>query len=381
MRIRGGRVDAGRAGATIAVLALVGALLVGCSIGDVRRTPPAPVRSTGAGDGVPPVVERAVRVSVPASARLRQIEFVDADRGYALFVVGAADPAPTGAAEPDAPVSSGLLLGTVDGGRSWQPVRHPPLAGHPQLDAGFGLLVLSVGANVWYVSADHGRTFRRYDGERPPTAYHQLDGRFQICCEDDVRPKVVEWVGDRLHPVPAQPALPVLGSVGHGGDRLVAAGVSDGRPYVCVSADAGRSWQPAVPLGEDRSRSLVRAAVAQDGDAWLIGYADDRTLFPTLWRRDGPGEGWSLVRPVDPPERFTSAVPLGDGLLAVTGPDGPGLVGRGSYLHLPWPVGGAYLRMLPDGTLFAADPPTGRAWLGSGRGTERRWVTVRLHQG
>lgn len=373
MRIRGGRVDVGRAGAVVAVPVLVGALLVGCSIGDVRRTPPAPARSTGGGDGVPPVVERAVRVSVPAAARLQQVEFVDADRGYALFVVGGVD-------TPAAPVSSGLLLGTTDGGRSWQPVPHPRLDGHPQLHAGPGLLVLVVEGTVWYVSADQGRTFRRHDGERPPDAYHRLDGRFQLCCDGDDRPKVVEWVGDRFRPLPAQPSLSRPELLEYGGGRLVVARLSAGRAYVSVSVDDGRSWLPPVPLG-DGAWSGLRAAVAPDGDAWLVGYADDRTLFPTLWRRDGPGGGWSLVRPVGPPERFTSAVPLGDGLLAVTGPDGPGLVGRGSYLRLSWPVGGAYLRMLPDGTLFAADPPTGRAWLGSGRGAERRWVTVRLHQG
>ncbi|MEE6258308.1 hypothetical protein [Plantactinospora sonchi] len=370
MRVHRVRRDAVRVAAVTAVLAVVVAPVAGCSIGDVRRDPPAPTRSTAAADGPVPVPERAVRLALPASARLQQVEFVDAERGYALFVVGGTD-------IPAAPVSSGLLFGTTDGGRSWQPVHHPRLDGHPQLHAGHGLLVLVVEGTVWYVSADQGRTFRRLEGERPPDAYHQLDGRFQLCCDGDARPKVVEWAGDRFRPLPAQPSLSRPELLGYGGGRLVVARLSAGRAYVSVSDDDGRSWLPPVPLG-DGTWSGLRAAVAPDGDAWLIGYADDRTLFPTLWRRDGPGGGWSLTRPVDPPERFTSAVPLGGGLLAVTGPDGAGLVGRGSYLALGWPVGGAHLRMLPDGTLFAADPSTGQAWLGPGHGTERRWVTLRL---
>jgi len=171
-----------------------------------------------------------------------------------------------------------------------------------------------------------------------------------------------------------------LSGVAYAGQRLVASGLRDGRPYVSTSSDAGRTWTPATAPVADGGLTMVRPMVAPDGDAWLVGHGDDRTRFPRLWRQVGGAAArrWIPVNVANPPERFTSAVPLGGGLLAVTGPDGNGLVSLAGYAGSDWPVGDAYLRMLPDGTVFGADPAGGEVWLGRGQGADRQWFGLRL---
>ncbi|MGI5212443.1 hypothetical protein [Plantactinospora sp. CA-290183] len=361
-------------------------LIAGCSVGGIRRTapPPGPV-SSPAGTTVEQV---PVPVPVPADHALRQVEFVDAAHGYALFVGPATAGAAVGAAASGGPRSSAapgenaVLFGTVDAGRSWRPVRHPrPLAREHQLYAGNGVLVLFAEPDGWFVSLDAGRSFAHHRrSDTPPAAYRRIYGRLQVCCDTDDRPKVWQWRGDGFDPLPAQPPLPDLSTVAYGGGRLVAAGLRHGRPYVSVSGDGGRSWSPATAPDPDGGLFAVRVQVAADGDAWLLGQAGDPTRFPRLWRDFGvPAAPRWLPREVaDQPAGFTSAVPLGGGLLAVTGPQGPGLVSGGRYARLDWPVGGNHLRMLDGGTIFAADPVAGRFWLGTGRGIDRAWTVVRF---
>ncbi|MGX7677079.1 hypothetical protein [Plantactinospora sp. DSM 117369] len=373
------RVSEGRTGSVSAV-ALAVALVAGCTagpIGEIRRTAPPPSRPVDPG---PPVEPRHPRLAVPPGAVLHQLEFVDAARGYALFVddgTGTGTPTPG----PPGPNSTNLLFGTADGGRSWQRLRHPHPAGLHQLYTGNGRLVLWVEPVDWYVSVDAGRTFRHYRGEQPPAAYQPTQGSYQVCCDGDDPPRVVRWIGEERRDVPTQPRLPGISGVADSGDRLLASGLADGRPYASVSPDGGRSWRTTALPEVDGDLGAVLPVLAADGDAWLVGYhAEDRTRFPRLWRRVGAEvpSRWVAVDPSGRPDRFTSVVPLGDGRLVVSSPQGTGLVADGRYVDLAWPVGEHYLRMLDDGTLFAAHPPGGGAWLGLGSGTERRWVEVRL---
>ncbi|MEQ4300732.1 hypothetical protein ABNF97_04940 [Plantactinospora sp. B6F1] len=355
------------------------ALVAGCTggpVGQVRRTAPGrPVEPD------PSVESRPARLPLPPAAVPHQIEFLDAARGYVLVAdfggrTVPGEPAP----DPSGPNPTNLLFGTADGGRSWQRLRHPHPAGFQQLYAGNDHLVLWVEPARWYVSGDAGRTFQRHLGERAPAGYHRTQGVYQVCCDDDESPTVVRWTGEGRRSVPAQPPVPGLRGVAYAGDRLLAAGLADGRAYPAVSPDGGRSWPIAGLPALGGGLSGVLPMMAADGDAWLVGHAGDRTRFPRLWRQAGAGEppGWVPADPVNPPERFVSAVPLGAGRLAVTSPRGVGLIERGRYAQLPWPVGGHYLRVLDDGTLFAAHPPSGEVWLGLGSGTDRRWVALRL---
>jgi len=399
----------------VVALAVVAALTMisGCTIGDIRRgaSPPAgspaPAGSGSpapAGSGSPApagsgpaaaVEQRRVTVPVPSDHRLFEVEFVDAEHGYAMFVgpgadlVGTTSSGPDGPDGPDgpsapgagAPGSSAIVLATADGGRSWQPVRHPrPVARNHQLFAGNGGLVLLAEPYGWYVSADAGRTFtHHWPTAPPPDAYQQIHGRFQVCCDADARPKLVQWHHRRSSPLPEQPPLPELGSVAYAGGRLVAAGLRDGRPYVSVSGDEGRTWRPVT---SDRELFMVRVLVATDGDAWLVGYTGDPSVFPKLWRDVGDQwtPRWAPQDPVGHPERFTSVVPVGGGVLAVTGRAGSGLVTGGRYADVAWPVGDVDLRVLEDGTLFGADPADGKIWLAPGRGADRTWISLRLER-
>ncbi|GIG88917.1 hypothetical protein [Plantactinospora endophytica] len=377
-------VSVGRTGSVLAAV-VAGALVAGCTtgpIGEIRRAAPAP--PPGPADPAPTVEPRHVRLAVPPGAVLHQFEFTDAARGYALFVdngTGAASGPGTPAAGPSGPNATNLLFGTGDGGRTWQRLRHPQPAGFQQLYTGNGRLVLWVQPADWYVSVDAGRSFRHYPGEQPPAAYHPTQGSYQVCCDGDDPPRVVRWAGEERRDVPTQPPLPGISGVASSGDRLLVSGFADGRPYASVSPDGGRSWRTTALPAVDGGLGAVLPTMAADGDSWLVGYhADDRTRFPRLWRRVGVDEParWLPVEPVGRPERFTSAVPLGAGRLVVSSPEGTGLVVNGRYAELAWPVGEHYLRILDDGTLFAADPPSGEAWLGLGSGTDRRWVGVRL---
>lgn len=367
----------------LAGLAVFGVTVAGCSIGDIRRKPPANRTATGSPSAEPDAVAARwqVRVPVPGGHELRQIEFVDAERGYALFVrPQAPSPTPGG---PDGSAPGGetaVVVATTDGGRSWRPVPHPrPRATQHQLYAGNGLLVLHTEPGGYHVSADGGATFTHHPGETPPAAYHRTQGRFGLCC-DDAEPQLVEWHGDRARTLPEQPPLPSLHAVAYGGGRLVAAGLRAGRAYVSISDDGGRSWLPAHSPHADGELAIVGLRVAADGDAWLLAHDGEPTRFPWLWRAipAGPVPSWEPYRVADPPPRFVSAVALGAGVLVVTTPNRVGLIRDGRLRELPWPVRGQYLAALADGTLFARDGAGGRIWLGRGQGTDRRWVVIDL---
>jgi len=359
---------------TVAALALA---VAGCDVGDIRRPPPAATSEPTVGAQV----VRDVRVPVPVGYDRRQVEFTTAGHGYAMFV-GCHTAATTAAATTAAAGCTAVLLSTLDAGRTWRLLTHPqPLAREHRLYARGPRLVLLAEPGGWYVSTDRGATFRHYPiGAEAPIGFQTLAGRFQTCCPGRGALQVMEWVDGRSRPTRAQPAVPGLSAVAYADGRLVAAGLRSGLPYAAVSLDAGATWRttrvppPAEPV------SALRLEVG-GGDAWLVGYAADRTLFPYLWRAGRDGE-WEAVAAAGHPSRIRAVAAIGERQLAVAGPEGVGLVGDGRYRRLDWPVGDD-LRVLSDGVLMSVDPggPDLVIWLGPGRGADRRWIRLVLRPG
>ncbi|WP_433530731.1 hypothetical protein ACQPYA_00875 [Micromonospora sp. CA-263727] len=363
------------------VLSALVAVLAGCSIGDVRRPPPAPTPPSPSPTGTRPFPEsvgeiRHTRLAVPERYDQPHVEFVDADQGYALFA--ACD------GQPPGPDCQALLFATPDGGRSWRRLRHPkPVADNHQLYTVPGILALRAEPYGWWTSTDGGHNFQHSPGETPPPQWQAAQGRIQLIGDSG---RVGLWDGSALRPVPAQPPMPALNTVAQtdgktvSGDGteyrglVVAAGASeDGRLHAAISWDEGRSWQRTpVPAPEGEVGRLRLAAVA--GDLWLIGERPDRTGFPALWRFTA--RKWHLESTQGHPESG-QVVPLGGGIAAVVGPRGAGAITEGRYVDLPWPLTvGHHLRLLPDGTLVAVTPDA--VLLGTGIFADRTWTAVTL---
>ncbi|MEV2237653.1 hypothetical protein [Micromonospora sp. NPDC049891] len=363
---------------TLPLFALV-MTLASCSIGDVRRTAPAPEPTVSDSASPPPPVPRPVaetrttRLAVPERYDPAYVEFVDAERGYALFAT--CDGRPPGG--PDCPA---LLWSTRDGGRSWQSLRHPkPVAENQQLYATIDVLALWAEPHGWWTSTDGGETFRRSPGEAAPAEWQEAQGRFQVIEESG---KVGRWDAGVLRPLPNQPPVPVVQTVTDGGPRgvgsshhpvIVAGLTEDGSPSVASSWD-GDTWERGRVPPPEGEIGVLRAAVTPN-EVWLIGERPDRTSFPALWRLTNLTD-WSRV-PAEGHPDSGRVVPLGSSTAAVISPRGAGAVIGDHYLDLPWPVTAEHsLRVLFDGTLFAAAPQG--VLLGTGEVAERTWVAVNL---
>ncbi|WP_320067259.1 hypothetical protein [Micromonospora sp. RTGN7] len=346
-------------------------LLAGCSIGDVRRRPPdrmtasprpaetEPAPPTPAAD----VEVRHVRVAVGRRYEAPYVEFVSAERGYAQF---------SGCGPPVDRSCPALLYSTVDGGRTWRQLRHPPsLSANPQLYVVPGVLAIFADPHDWYVSTDGGVTFAHTVGERAPAAWQAAQGRFQI---DEATGRAVRWQGQRMTPLPAQPPVPGLQGLVETRGLLVAAGVNGGKPYAAISPDGGRSWQRTAVPASGGEVGVLRPMVGPDGEARLVGWPPDRTSFPTFWRYLGR---WIPLPAGGHPARALSAVPLTTGRFAVSGPDGVGVVADGWYDRLDWPLGPEhYLTLLDDGTVMGRTPD--EVLLATGTVGGRHWVRVVL---
>ena len=360
----------GRTTAVAAVLMLLSA----CSVGPVRRPPPTPPPAAPTAT-IPRYEVRQAPVPVPPSFHLQQVEFVDADHAYALFVRCGA----SGAAPAPGESCTAALARTDDGGRSWRRLDHPhpDAAGH-QLYADRERLVLYVERDGYHVSRDRGGTYTREGGpESPPPAYFAILGRYQTCCDADPRQSVVEWTGETSRRLLHQPPVGDVVAVGALGHRLLAVGLdAHGRPLAAV-ADGGGPWHRIPVAGGSPKLVTARILVDHGGTyAWLIGQ-QDLISWPAVWFFDD--RGWRPVGTAGHPERFVSAVALEDAGLAVTTPDGSGLLAGGAFQrHQPWPIGDCHLRLLPDGTLVCGSGPV--SWLGAGRGAARTWIRVVVGQ-
>ncbi|SCL38345.1 hypothetical protein GA0074692_4980 [Micromonospora pallida] len=361
-----------RASRSLVTLLLV-PVLAGCSIGDVRRRPPvAPTPSAGVATAAlaptPAAFDEVRRVRIAVGERYDQphVEFTDAQHGYALFA--ACDGRP-----PD-PACPALLYGTADGGRSWRNLRHPrPSATNQQLYTAPNLLVLLSEPHGWYTSTDGGATFTH--SRSVPPAWVGAQGRFQVV---EGTGKVAEWDGRRLRPLVTQPDVLGINTVASRDERIVVAGVHEGRPSAAMSPDGGRRWFRLAVSPPDGEVSVLRAVIDVTGEAWLIGERLDRMSFPALWRQGG--QGWKLVDPENRPERISSMLPVGMGMVVVTGAGGAGMVTNDRYHRMAWPLAQEdYLTMLTDSTLFARG--LGHVVLANGFPFgEPRWIRVVIDQ-
>lgn len=348
-------------------------LLGGCSIGDIRRPPPRPPAPSPQDQIPQPDEVRRAPAPVPPSYELRNVEFVDQSRGYALF----SQCGPRTESVP-APPCAAAVVRTDDGGRSWHQVFHPHSEGRDhQMYADSAALFLYVDGDGWYMSRDAGVHYEH--SATVPTAYRAGMGEFQVCCESDKVQRVVRVDGDRMTPTKGQPAISDLRTAGSSLHWVFAVGVGDiGRPFAAVSSDRGDSWRQVPVAGSSGIVAVARISVDHDGTyAWLVGQPD-LLSWPALWFFDG--QGWRPVAATGHPEQFTSAVALEDASLAVTTPDGgPGIVTGGVFQKVDWPIGSCYLRLLADGTLFCSSGEV--SWLGIGKAADRRWIKILLGGG
>ncbi|MGC1214859.1 MAG: hypothetical protein WA890_26820 [Micromonospora sp.] len=247
-------------------------------------------------------------------------------------------------------------------------IGHPrPLAKRQQLHVVADIAALSIAGDGWYVTMDHGFTFQHTSAAE--SAWRSLHGWVQ---RDSRTGRVVRWYGGRWRPVPVQPPVSRPTAVDGGGGLTVAAAVERGRPMAAVSVDSGARWRRTAVPSADGEVAALRVAAAADGDVWLIGERRQPGRFPALWRYDG---GWQPVSVDRVPEPFGSVVPLGRGRLAVSGPDGGGVIEDGRYFAENWPLERDHrLTLLMDGTLLARG--THDLLLGLRRGEE--WVRVEV---
>ncbi|HEX5541900.1 MAG TPA: hypothetical protein VFX60_10125 [Micromonospora sp.] len=382
--------------AAVAVLAIP---LAGCSvIGDIRRPVPthapapssaAPTPAAPAPTRHPPVAPAEVRqASLPvpeAGYEVSQVEFADAEHGYALL-----SRCPGNLTTGAPGKCSALLFSTADGGRSWQRLHHS----FREAAERYGLFVrgdrlrLAMG-DVWYLSDDRGRSFARQSvKDDPPADYFGL-----VDFQTDEPDAVVRWVDGEAHQLASPPVpglsnlivyrtdMPVVHSSGlrvaKPGERtdwLVAAGAREGKPYAAVSMDGGQSWRRTPVPAPDGTLMHVLLLRSPDGELWMIGVRSTQQLFPHLWRLTG--EVWVAERPARHPTRFFGVAPLGEQMLAIFGPDGSGVVSGGVYEDLGWPEG-IRAQILDDGTLWMWGSE-GDVWLGEGHTSSRRWVKIEV---
>ncbi|MFC7546327.1 hypothetical protein [Plantactinospora sp. GCM10030261] len=359
------------------VLAMVLIAAGGCSIGNVRRPPDGGSPPPGPSNSAPtsPVVEiRAADVPVTTDFNQERVDFVDANRGYALFTRCGTDTASSGTT----PTCAAVLLATTDGGRSWQRLRHPrsEAAEQQMIVTRDGTLLLRA-APYWYRSTDGGHAFTRADGgAEPPGAFQENLSRFQF---NEQWNQIVDWRGGRARPLPVPP-VPEPTSLAYRDERLWVSGTRAGRPVVALSTDLGRTWTtPSVPAMPDGDPAGMAVEIAPDGDAWfMVRPATGRP--PALWRHPARAEGttpWVPVAADGLPEQADILVPIGAGTVAVGGRSSAGVVSDGRYTVVDWPIVNRMFHSLVDGTLLAEEHE-GDPLLGVGRAADRSWIRIVL---
>ncbi|WP_200208598.1 hypothetical protein [Micromonospora coerulea] len=354
----------GRSAPLVALLVLFAA--AACTIVDAGQPSPDPFFPTAPPRTADAVEVRRVQLAVANGYDRPYVEFGDADHGYALFA--------SCGGQPPASDCPALLFATANGGRSWHRISHPrPMARGQRLEVTVDVPVLFVPEDGRYFSLDDGSSFQHERGATLPPVVRALRSQVQV---DDRIGRLVRWHGGVWRPLAVQPPLSRPQSV-YGSDGLVvAASVANGRPVLAVSFDAGAHWRRPRVATPDGEIVGIRVAPSVRGDVWLIGERRDPDRFPALWHYDGD---WRPLMVDRYPEPFVSLVPFGEGRLAVSGPDGGGLITApgGHYIDESWPLRGNHrLTLLFDGTLQARGPEDLLLGVEGGR----HWVRVVLER-
>jgi len=363
--------------AALAVAALLGS---GCK--PTRAPGPDVAESAAVPEGLRPTeaptpagpdnpLDRRATAPVPAGFPVTDLEFVDADQGYALFQ------------RCDQPGACRVaLVVTLDGGNSWI---ERPLPFTPQsrvaLRVGPGTLLLLRAEPIgWFVSRDSGRTFEQRPLQPPPLEANLTGPRYVHRCPSSnpacpaPRP-VLAIGGDGVEAV--RTAFPPVGDLtglqaDGGGTKLWAVGRHAGTVLVAVSADQGRSWIPAgaIPLGPSILGDPPILAVSSSGaDVWLAGNGYG-------FRRAADGR-WSPVPAMKDATDLRSAVALGHDVLLLAGTRGASTV-TGDRWVPDAPPEVAALRDLGGGVVqgYLASGSADTVWLCRCDSPDRQWIRV-----
>ena len=319
-------------------------------------------------------LDRRATAPVPAGFPVTDLEFVDADQGYALFQ------------RCDQPRACRVALGvTLDGGYSWLE-RSLPFVPQSRVSLRVGLhdeapnlLLLRAEPIGWFVSRDYGRTFAQRPLQPPPLEVNLTGPRYvHRCPVSDPAcppPRPVLAIG----PTGAETARMAFPPVGDlvglqaGADgRLWAAGREAGAAAVAVSADQGRSWAPAgsIPLyGVPAGDPPMLAVSATGADVWLAGDGYG-------YRRSSDGR-WLPVQAMKDATDLRSAIALGGDVLLLAGTKGASTV-TGDRWVPDAPPEVASLRDLGGGVVqgYLASGSADTVWLCRCRGADRQWIRV-----
>ncbi|MFI6263158.1 WD40/YVTN/BNR-like repeat-containing protein [Micromonospora sp. NPDC051006] len=356
---------------------------------DSDGNPPTPAPSPTASPPDDRPVQR--KVTVPGvRGELRQLKFVDARHGWALFDTCDSEDVGSTDCQRD-------LARTADGGATWQRKALPGVVNEPTTPGGLGLLPVDdqqltvATGNRYLVTTDGGASFTEHSVDAPPRvtrlAFASRDGYLLRCPDDDGlsrslcnRRQLVRVDGVA---VPAQPPLDLRTNadkwlIEGGDDRLWVAVRNGDRMTVAVSDDRAVTWR-TLPTVAGAAGLLV----SPDGtDAWLVSVDPESGSSSASARRVWAltGNRWQ-EQPGLPDDTFAAAA-ANDGVLALTGVHGGGgYWADGRYVDEP-ALGGRQrdggeafiVRVLPDDTIVM-DYPTG-TFLGTGSGVDRSWTWV-----
>ncbi|WP_155369156.1 hypothetical protein [Catellatospora vulcania] len=350
-----------------------------------------PASPTGAAPGAthpaPParavVTERTTDVGVPSDYH-PFVEFADARNGYAVFT----DCEGTGSCR-------GRLFATADAGVTWQ-ARPMPLT---EDDSSIQLyavgpqqiMIWGEKADAYHLSRDGGRTFT--PSRTVPAEYHAATGvRYGVDFTAN-EPVLRDW--QTGEPVPLPDGYQGAGAVATP-DGAIWLTALEPKKETARSVDGGRTWQ-RLPVPDQPGRKLwmLSVRVSPTGDVWLVGEQDmmsasgggtsllrgsvlKATGLPLIWQLvDGAWRARPIEGLREQPNRMYTVAPVGDGLLAIAGPDTVGYLAD-RYVEIPGSPRLDWVTELPDGTLFARQDQYGEFYLGTGRGWQREWTKVTL---
>jgi hypothetical protein len=375
--VRRRRATAAFCAAALAVVALLGSACkptgsAGPDAADSAAVPegqrpseaPAPV-------GPDNPLDRHATAPVPAGFAVTDLEFVDADDGFALFQ------------RCDQPRACRVALAvTLDGGNSWIE-RTLPFTPQSRVALRVGpgnLLLLRAEPIGWFVSRDFGRTFEQRPLQPPPLEVHLTGSRYVHRCpsSDPACPPprpVLAIGGDGVEAV--RTAFPPVGDLtglqaDGDGAELWAVGRQAGTVLLAVSADQGRSWTPAgaIPLGAAaQSDPPILAVSASGADVWLAGNGYG-------FRRAADGR-WSPVPAMKDATDLRSAVALGNEVLLLAGTRGASTVTGDSWVP-DAPPEVAALRDLGGGVVqgYLVSGSADTVWLCRCDSPDRQWIRV-----
>jgi hypothetical protein len=372
--VRRRRATAALCAAALAVAAL---LSNGCQpTGETHAAGPSSAATAALAETPTPAgpdnpLDRRATAPVPAGFPVTDLEFVDADQGYALFQ------------RCDQPRACRVALAvTLDGGNSWieRPLPFTPQSGVALRVGPGNLLLLRAEPVGWFVSHDSGRTFEQRPLEPLPLEANLTGPRYVHRCPSSnpacPPPRPVLAIGsDGVETV--RPASPPVGDLtglraNDDGTELWAVGRQAGTVLLAVSADKGRSWTPAgaIPVGAAAAGDPPMLAVSPSGaDVWLAG---DGYGF----RRSADGR-WSPVPAMKDATDLRSAVALGQDVLLLAGTRGASTV-TGDRWVPDAPPEVAALRDLGGGVVqgYVVSGSADTVWLCRCDGTDRQWIRV-----